>query len=87
MSTVHNTHDMQEVIRDAVHEHWKFLLFQGAVMVVLGVLALVVGCRLTGCQVLERLPKAFKVFRFSPFDVAKLLLPIITGRRAGLVDN
>jgi len=41
MSTVHNTHDMQEVIRDAVHEHWKFLLFQGAVMVVLGVLAVV----------------------------------------------
>jgi uncharacterized membrane protein HdeD (DUF308 family) len=41
MSTVQHTHDMQEVIRDAVHDHWKFLLFQGGVMVVLGILAVV----------------------------------------------
>jgi len=42
MYTVQNTSDMQDAIRDAVHEHWKFLLFQGAVMVVLGFLAIVV---------------------------------------------
>jgi uncharacterized membrane protein HdeD (DUF308 family) len=42
MYTIQNTSDMQDAIRDAVHEHWKFLLFQGAVMVVLGFLAIVV---------------------------------------------
>src|SRR5215467_761219 len=42
MYTIQNTSDMQDAIRGAVHEHWKFLLFQGAVMVVLGFLAIVV---------------------------------------------
>jgi uncharacterized membrane protein HdeD (DUF308 family) len=42
MYTIQNTRDMQDAIRDAVHEHWKLLLFQGAVMVVLGFLAIVV---------------------------------------------
>ena len=41
MYTVQNTSDMQNAIRDAVHENWKFLLFQGVVMVVLGFLAIV----------------------------------------------
>jgi uncharacterized membrane protein HdeD (DUF308 family) len=41
MSTVHTVSGMQDAIREAVREHWKFLLFQGAVMVVLGVLAVV----------------------------------------------
>jgi uncharacterized membrane protein HdeD (DUF308 family) len=40
MYAIQNTSDMQDAIRDAVHEHWKFLLFQGAVMVVLGFLAI-----------------------------------------------
>jgi len=41
MSSVQNTTDMQDAIREAVHEHWKFLLFQGGVMVVLGIAAIV----------------------------------------------
>jgi uncharacterized membrane protein HdeD (DUF308 family) len=42
MSTIQNTTDMQDAIREAVHEHWKFLLFQGGVMLLLGILAIVV---------------------------------------------
>jgi uncharacterized membrane protein HdeD (DUF308 family) len=38
MYTIQNTSEMQVAIRDAVHEHWKFLLFQGVAMVVLGFL-------------------------------------------------
>src|SRR5215472_16607501 len=40
MSTMQTTRDLQDAIRDAVHEHWKLLFFQGGVMVVLGILAI-----------------------------------------------
>jgi uncharacterized membrane protein HdeD (DUF308 family) len=39
-ATTRRISDMQEAIRDAVHEHWKLLLFQGSVMIILGILAI-----------------------------------------------
>ena len=33
--------DMQRAVRDALHTNWKLFIFQGAVMIILGVLAVV----------------------------------------------
>jgi uncharacterized membrane protein HdeD (DUF308 family) len=39
MSTAQDVSKMQDALKDALHAHWKLFLFQGVVMLVLGVLA------------------------------------------------
>ena len=39
MSTAQDFSKMQDALKDALHAHWKLFLFQGVVMLVLGVLA------------------------------------------------
>ena len=40
MSTAQDISDMQNAIKDALRAHWKLFLFQGVVMLILGVLAI-----------------------------------------------
>jgi uncharacterized membrane protein HdeD (DUF308 family) len=39
MTSVQNVSEMQDALKDALKTHWKLFLFQGVVMVILGVLA------------------------------------------------
>src|SRR5258708_19477584 len=39
MTRVQNSSDMQDAIKDALKTNWKLFLFQGIVMVILGILA------------------------------------------------
>ena len=41
MTSVQNVSEMQDALKDALKTHWKLFLFQGVVMVILGVLAVV----------------------------------------------
>jgi uncharacterized membrane protein HdeD (DUF308 family) len=39
MTSVQNVSEMQDALKDALKTHWKLFLFQGVVMVILGILA------------------------------------------------
>ena len=39
MTSVQNVGEMQDALKDALKTHWKLFLFQGVVMVILGILA------------------------------------------------
>jgi uncharacterized membrane protein HdeD (DUF308 family) len=39
MTSIQNVSEMQDALKDALKTHWKLFLFQGVVMVILGVLA------------------------------------------------
>ena len=39
MTRVQNPSDMQDALKDALKTNWKLFLFQGVVMVILGILA------------------------------------------------
>jgi uncharacterized membrane protein HdeD (DUF308 family) len=39
MSSVQNVSEMQDALRDALRAHWRLFLFQGVVMIILGILA------------------------------------------------
>jgi uncharacterized membrane protein HdeD (DUF308 family) len=39
MASVQNVSEMQDALKDALKTHWKLFLFQGVVMVILGILA------------------------------------------------
>jgi uncharacterized membrane protein HdeD (DUF308 family) len=41
MTSVQDVSEMQDALKDALKTHWKLFLFQGVVMVILGVLAVV----------------------------------------------
>ena len=41
MTSVRNVSEMQDALKDALKTHWKLFLFQGIVMVILGILAVV----------------------------------------------
>ena len=41
MTSVRNVSEMQDALKDALKTHWKLFLFQGVVMVILGILAAV----------------------------------------------
>jgi len=41
MSSIQNASEMQDALKDALRAHWKLFLFQGVVMIILGILAIV----------------------------------------------